>query len=448
MGDFGLNLYWQNISFFLIYFYTDAVGIPATTAGLIFMGATIFEACIDPIAGAFMDKFQTGWGRYRPWVLVGSVPLGTAFALLYWQPRAYGILLTTVLVVKQLLFRLFYTVVAVPFSALTAQMTDRSEERTTLAGLRMLFAMAAAALVAYCTQPLAELLGGGDARRGAFGAALAIAAPATVLFVVVFFAATEAVPREAQPPVRLADYFRGVLGNRAFITLVVGLLFASASATSVSRVAIYYFKYIVGQESLTRSALVISSGAAFLTVPVWTAVGRWMGKRNMWLLSLGVGLYTLILFIALRPTTPSGATAFFASMQVSNIGVSVAYWSMLPDTVEYGMWRTGIQQESFLFGLFSFFQKLGLGVSAGIFGWTLDVIGYLPGEHQAPRTIVGIGYMIAALCSVGLVGSAVATYFSPLKVGVHELLVERLSSRRLGSVEPTGAVSVRGVDSF
>jgi glycoside/pentoside/hexuronide:cation symporter, GPH family len=429
VGDFGLNLYWQSVSFFLIYFYTDVVGIPATTAGLIFMGATLFEACVDPLVGAFMDRLGPAWGRYRPWIVCGSIPLGAAFALLFWRPPAEGKALIGLLVGVQLLFRLSYTLVAVPFSALTARLTDSAGERTTLAGLRMLFAMAAGAAVAYATQPIALALGSGDAQRGALGAALTVSAAATVVFGIVFYATVESGPRRAQArsPVRLAEYFDGVRGNSAFISLVVGLIFASVSATTVSRVAIYYFKYVVGQESAARNALAISSGAAFLAVPVWMSVGRRVGKRDMWLAAAGISLVVLTMFAALHPTSRVGATAFFAAMQVGNIGISVAYWSMLPDTVEYGAWRTGVRQESFLFGLFSFFQKIGLGISAGLFGWSLDWIGYIPGGYQPPAANAGIGYMIASICTLGLVGSAAAIYLSPLRRGVHESLVERLS---------------------
>ncbi len=373
-----------------------------------------------------MDRLQTSWSRYRPWVLFGSIPLGVAFALLYWQPSADGWLRFVLLFGVQLFFRLSYTIVAVPFSALTARLTDSATERTTLAGLRMLFAMAAGAAVAYCTQPLAQFLGGGDARRGAFGAALTVSAVATATFVIVFCAAAEDGPRKPRASLRLVEYLRVVRANRAFIILVIGLVFASISATTLSRVAIYYFKYVVGDESATRYALAISSGAAFLAVPAWMVIGRLIGKRDMWLTASGISLFVLIMFIALRPTSQPGATAFFASMQVCNIGVSVAYWSMLPDTVEYGVWRTGVRQESFLFGLFSFFQKIGLGVSAGLFGWSLDSIGYLPGEHQSPSTLLGMSYMIASICAIGLVGCAIAAYLSPLKRGVHESLVRRL----------------------
>jgi glycoside/pentoside/hexuronide:cation symporter, GPH family len=436
VGDFGLNLYWQSVSFFLIYFYTDAVGIPATTAGIIFMGATVFEACVDPLAGAFMDRFQTAWGRYRPWVLFGSIPLGAAFALLYWRPSANGKVLIGLLIGAQLFFRLSYTIVAVPFSALTARLTDCAGERTTLAGLRMLFAMAAGAAVAYSTQPIAMMVAGGDAGRGAFGAALAVSAVATVAFGIVFCSTSESVSRQAKSPVRLVEYFNGVRANRAFISLVVGLIFASVSATTVSRVAIYYFKYVVGQEGAARYALAVSSGAAFLAVPLWMFIGRRMGKRDMWLGAIGISLIILIAFTTLHPSGQIGATAFFASMQVCNIGISVAYWSMLPDTVEYGVWQTGVRQESYLFGLFSFFQKIGLGISAGLFGWGLDWIGYIPGDHQSPRTLAGIGYMIAAICTIGLIGSATAIYLSPLKRGVHESLVQLLSAGPAGEGQP------------
>jgi GPH family glycoside/pentoside/hexuronide:cation symporter len=431
VGDFGLNLYWQSVSFFLIYFYTDVVGISATTAGIIFMAATVFEACVDPMAGAFMDRVQTAWGQYRPWLLLGALPLGVAFVLLYWRPTAGGSALVALLIAVQLFFRLFYTVVAVPFSALTVRLTDSARERTTLAGLRMLFAMAAGAAVAYCTQPLAVIFGGGDVRQGALLAALGISAIATLTFGISFFSASENMSRPAKTPQRAAEYVNSVRGNRAFTTLVVGLVFASASAMTISRVAVYYFKYVVGQESAVRYALAISSGAAFLAVPIWIAVGRRIGKREMWLGAIVMSLLVLIIFAATHPSSQFGATVFFASMQVCNIGISVAYWSMLPDTVEYGYWKTGIRQESFLFGLFSFFQKIGLGLSAGIFGWTLDEIGYIPGDHQSPSTLVGIGYMIISLCAIGLIGSAVAIYLSPLRRGVHESLVLKLSGSRL-----------------
>jgi glycoside/pentoside/hexuronide:cation symporter, GPH family len=430
VGDFGLNLYWQSVSFFLIYFYTDVVGISATAAGVIFMGATVFEACVDPLAGALLDRLPSAWRRYRPWVLFGSLPLGVAFALLYWRPSADEHLLIWLLFAVQLCFRLSYTIVAVPFSALTARLTHSAAERTTLAGLRMLFAMAAGAVVAYCTQPLALLMGHGDAPRGAFGAALSLSVAATVTFVIVFCTADEDGSRTPRVALRPVEYFNIVRANRAFITLVVGLVLASISATTISRVAIYYFKYVVGQEDATRYALAIASGAAFLAVPLWMVIGRYLGKREMWLVASGISLLVLIMFVIFRPTSQLGATAFFASMQVCNIGISVAYWSMLPDTVEYGVWRTGVRQESFLFGLFSFFQKIGLGASAGLFGWGLDWIGYVPGGHQSMETLEGIGSMIFSICVIGLVGSAIAAYLSPLKRGVHESLVKTLLKAR------------------
>lgn len=426
IGDFGLNLYWQSITFFLVFFYTDIAGLSASTAGFIFMGATIFEACVDPIIGALMDRKRGRFGRYGTWIIFGSVPLGASFVLLFWTPKAPYALLIAILALTHLFFRLCYTSVAVPFSALTARMTDVSIERTTLTGLRMLFATAAGSVVAFCMQPLVSMLGDADARLGFIRAAICIAALATTIFLIVILSVRERDGSRGEAATSLKSYIQVILSNRAFVTLVIGLLFASASSTTIGRSVIYYFKYVVRDESAARYALSLSSAAAFVAVPVWVVVARRIGKREMWIVAAAMGIIGLVIFAAFRPATTNGATAFFVWMQASNIGIAVAYWSMLPDTVEYGLSRSGIRQESLLFGMFSLFQKVGLALAAGAFGWAFDAIGYVANVVQTGGTTHAMGTVIISLCAFGLLGSGIGVFFSPLRKGIHEQIVERL----------------------
>src|SRR3546814_20101918 len=64
-GDLAFNLYWQSSSLFLLYFYTDVLGVPATIAGTIYMAALIWDAVIDPVVGWAADRRRTRMGRYR-----------------------------------------------------------------------------------------------------------------------------------------------------------------------------------------------------------------------------------------------------------------------------------------------------------------------------------------------------------------------------------------------
>lgn len=430
-GDYGCNLYWQSLSFFLLFFYTDVVGIPVATAGLIYMVASIFDGCIDPLVGAALDRHATRSGRYRPWLLIGALPLAGAFMLLYWQPPTEGTALVLVIAAVHLAFRVCYTLVAVPLASLSASMTNDSRERTTLAALRMLFGAAATVTIGFATQPLATLLGAGDQARGMFGAAAMIGGVATIAFLIAF-ASTYENPVGSEPtrPPRLGTPRLPFSDNRAFATLALGLFCATISTTALNKTLLYYFKYVVHDEGAARWALSSAALIALVLAPGWAVLGRRIGKRRMWLTAVALGLSGLAVFAIARPTSAIGASAFFMWMQIVTVGVQVGYWGTLPDTVEYGQWQSGVRRESVLFGIFMFVQKLGLGVSAALFGWCLSVIGYAPGAAMNADVGSKIGLVMAGLSALGLAGSGIATWLSPLRLGVHERIVADLVATR------------------
>ena len=114
--------------------------MPAATAGLIYMVASIWDGLIDPLIGVAADRTRTRWGGYRPYLLFGTVPLALAFGLLYYRPPLEGTALVAVVLVAHLLFRSLYALVNVPYAALTARITRSAAERATIAGARMVFA--------------------------------------------------------------------------------------------------------------------------------------------------------------------------------------------------------------------------------------------------------------------------------------------------------------------
>jgi glycoside/pentoside/hexuronide:cation symporter, GPH family len=431
-GDYGCNLYWQSISFFLLYFYTDVIGLPVATAGLIYMIASIFDGCIDPLVGALMERSRSRWGRYRPWLLLGAIPLALTFSLLYWRPGFTGTTLVAFVLVVHLLFRVCYTIVAVPLASLSARMTSRSSERTTLASLRMLFGAGATATIGFFTQPLAATLGDGNAGQGLFLVAVILGTVATVAFITTFFATREPSTEfdVIPPPASFGSYVQSIRMNTAFLMLAAGLLFATLSTTSLNKSLLYYFKYVVHDEASARYALSSSAIISLVLAPVWAILGRRAGKRRMWLTAITLGLSGLICFFIFRPTSVIGATAFFMWMQIVTVGVQVSYWGTLPDTVEYGEWKSGIRRESFQFGLFMFVQKAGFGLAAALFGYSLGWIGFDAHTQMAPGVVSNIGVVMASLSAIGLIGSGIATFFSPLRHGVHEKIVAELDEKK------------------
>lgn len=430
-GDFGFNLYWQMASLYLLYFYTDVAGLAPATAGTIYMAALIWDAALDPAIGMMADRTRTRWGRYRPYLLFGGIPLGLAYTAMFagsFGNSAAAVALTALIHVA---FRTIYAVVSIPYAALFARITSDARLRASLAGYRMVFATLAAVLVAAATKPLVAALATVDSpRRGWIFVGLASGVIATLLTMLVAWATRgydplESAPAPRQPP-RAA--LRSLLANRALLVLLGAVMIGSFCSTLFGKNLLYYFKYVVGREELGGAALALTAVAVALFVPVFTLLARSRGKRAAWIMGAVPGLCGLLLWHFADGNVP----LLFVALGLCGIGsaaYAVCFWSMLPDTVEYGEWRSGVRTESLVFGLAILGQKASLGMGAGLLGLLLARIGYVANVAQSPETLDGIKAMMfwiplaGGLCSLALIG------LYPVTLVSHARMVEEITAR-------------------
>ena len=166
IGDIAICLYWSGVGLYLLYFYTDVVGISPELAGLIYAIGMIWDALTDPYMGFIAERTRSRWGVYRPYLLFGNVPLALSFILLLWVPPFEGTLLFVFLLFVNLLHRTCFTIVSVPFSSLTPRITEDSEQRTNLTGFRMMGAQTGTNLMAAFAFPIIFWAGMGDEAKG------------------------------------------------------------------------------------------------------------------------------------------------------------------------------------------------------------------------------------------------------------------------------------------
>jgi GPH family glycoside/pentoside/hexuronide:cation symporter len=137
----------------------------------------------------------------------------------------------------------------------------------------------------------------------------------------------------------------------------------------------------------------------------------------VWFLFLFVGgIPSIVMF--LMAITWNGAAA-----------VPVTFWSMAPDTVEVGEWRTGARCEGVVFGIVSLGQKIALGIGIGLTGVWLDAIGYVAGAHQASHTLSGLHAMMTLPGLIAAVASAGVMWFYRLDGELHARLRRALERR-------------------
>lgn len=428
IGDFGFNLFFSTASLYLLFYYTDVMGLSPAVGGWVFAAALIWDAFFDPFMGYLLARTKTRWGRYRPYLLFGAVPLAASWVLIFTPTSLTGLPLILFALAAHMLFRTFYAMVNVPYLSLVATMTKDSNERGSIASIRMFSAATCGLVVAIGTQKLVEAFGGGS--TGFLWTAVLYGALATVILFIVFANTQEREEDDATAHVpNLRDMMTMVRSNRAFWIVALALLCGSIGSTMFGKTLPYYLKYAMGAEDKIGTALAMMTGGVLLAIPFWAFVMKRTSKRTMWMsgLSLAICVYPLLWVLADQPAV------WIMVLALSGFAAGAGYlgfWSMVPDTVEDGEWRTGVRAEGAVFGLILFIQKAALGLAAALLGEILSIVGFKPNVVQSPEVLSGLKVVLLGLPWVCAIVTLLIILFYPIDTALHERLKRATEWRR------------------
>jgi|TARA_X000000368_G_scaffold311141_1_gene249013 GPH family glycoside/pentoside/hexuronide:cation symporter len=414
----------------LLYFYTDVVGISPLLAGWIYALGIGWDAITDPYMGYIAERTRTKMGSYRPYIFFGSVPLAFSFALLFWAPPFEGNFLFIFLVIVNLFHRSCFTIVSVPYSSLTARITDDSEERTKLTTARMLGASFGTLTISALGFPLINWFGSGEESLGFVY--LGICCGLAAIFIL---AITVKTVKERNFNIEIAklpnfsEVRKSILNNYAFLIVFASTLTLITTSIMFNKNLIYYTKYALDLHSYQGLILGVSAASAFLAIPIWAYSALKIGKRNSWLISMILLVFSFLFFYLYPIKNLFELLIVLVVLGIGNGATGVLFWSMLPDTIEYGEWKTGVRTESSLYGFMTFAQKGGIAISALILGMLLTNIGFVPNTIQSEETLENLKVLMTFIPLTGVVLSFILVYFYPIDSKFHKKLIKEIHER-------------------
>ena len=430
-GDFAINLYWQGLSLYLFYFYTDVLGLPNYLAGLIYAIGSLWDALTDPAMGYVAERTRSRWGRYRPYLLFTPIPLALSYLLLFWKPDTTSItLLALVALAGQFLFRLCFTIISTPYSSLMARMTTSSEDRAGFAGARMLFAY----LGGFGVVVLAGLLlerADNDA-QGFFWLAVVSGVLASVILWLCFAASQEPpeTPETQTAHLSLRQTWQSMRANTPFLIVFAAILFMVLGATVISKTVLYLFEYEMNDRAAGQQTLLLIAVIGLAVVPFWTWVTLKTSKRFVWMAGSAIASVGLVALLFNPAQSSQIVQLNYIVISIGTGAYAVTFWGMLPDTIEYGEWRSGARVESMIFGSVTFAQKAAVAASAVMLGFLLDVIGYQAGAVQSAETLSGLRMIIVLVPLAGIILSVLAMIYYPLSPRRHAEIVADIERRQ------------------
>jgi len=434
VGDFGLNIYWHSLSLLLTFWYVEVVGLDPKVAGWIYALGLLWDAISDPVIASMAASNRSRYGTYRPFLLFGSVLLGASFSLLFWRPPLEGVWLLVALVGAGITFRTSYTLVAVPYSALSARLTFNSDERAELSGVRMFFAFCGMLCVMTLAFPLSRALGDGGAdysSAGFFFAAIVGAVFATCALVACFVFTKERLPPgqlEVDRSWNLDTFVRAFRSNAALRSLMVLLLLNSAAGAILSISMLFYIT-ANAQTFAQKEVILTAYGVATLAgTPIWTVLTRSAGKRKCWVAATAVFAVAGLWLYAQGPVLVAGVPVQILALGFANAAFAIIIWALIPDAVEYGQHAYGGRDEGAVFGSSLLVQKASGGLTGLGVGYLLSAIGYQGDrDAQSVETARALGDFISIVPAALLICASIALLLMPLTRDLHARIVDELS---------------------
>ena len=435
IGDYAICLYWSGVSLYLLYFYTDVVGISPYSAGLIYGLGIMWDAFTDPFMGFLAERTRSRMGSYRPYIYYGSIPLALSFILLLWVPPFEGTVLIIFLLFVNLIHRTCFTIVSVPYSSLTARITDDSDERTILTSSRMLSAALGTFSISALGFPIVLYFGGGEETIGFIYLGIISGLIAIlILYITVSFVKERSFKSSVDDLPNFAEVAHSVSRNYPFWIIFLAIIILISTYLMFNNNLIYFSKYALGLHDYQGVILGFLNGATLLAVPIWAYAALKLGKKNTWLISMAVLFLGFTTFNYYPIDDLDTLIYILIFIGFGNGATGVLFWSMLPDTIEYGEWKSGIRTESSLYGFMTFAQKGAIAIAVFILGIALTNIGFEPNQEQSIETIQALKNLMSIIPLIGAFISFVLLYFYPIDKAFHRKLIQDIENRRVSDV--------------
>jgi glucuronide carrier protein len=428
-GEVANNLTFSMISAFLLIYYTDVAGISAATAGTLFLVVRIWGGISDLIAGNRVDKTSTRWGRFRPYLLFGMVPLLVLLVAVFTIPSGLSDQGKIVwAVVSYALFQLAYSFVNIPFGSLAAAMTQDPGERAKLSTGRVLAASLTILLIAIVVSP--QISGSGDLQHTLTITTVVFAVIGAGLYLWCFATARETIHRSEKSA--SAHETLGMLRhNRPLLVLCGSSLLFLSGMFSLQTVAVYYARDVLDDADLYIVLTVVQTVGMIAAAAVVPKAVEAAGKRRAYI-AAGVIAAAAGIGVAIAPgSVPVIGIACFAVLGFGLGAINTLIFALQPDSVDYGEWKSGVRAEGASYSLLSFTRKAGQGVGGAVAAYTIGLGGYVSGaSDQSDAAVTSIRVAAGAVPAVVILAAAAVMLAYPLSERALRGMVAEIAERR------------------
>ena len=423
LGAVGKDMVYMLSASYILYYYQDILRVDAIIMGIILMAARVFDAFNDPIMGVVVAKTRTKWGKFRPWLLIGTITNAVILYIMFAAPPALnGSELVAYAAIAYILWGVTYTMMDIPFWSMIPAFTEGGKEREGLTTLARSCAGVGSAIITIITMKCVYILGQGNERAGFKWFALIVA----ILYILFTTFACIMIKEKSTVDVdspSVKQMFKALVQNDQAMTVVVTIVLINCALYITSNLLIYFFKYDFGGETWYDSYTLFNTfGGAIQILSMmlfFPLLRKFMSTMKVFYLSIVLAVLGYVSLLVISFTAMSSVYLLFIPgfLVFTAFGMlTVLTTVFLANTVDYGELKNNRRDESVIFSMQTFVVKLASGVAALIASICLTVCNLSDDTSQAAAavdaasSVVGLRMTMALIPIIGLLIAVIVFY--------------------------------------
>ncbi len=383
-GAFGKDVVYMLVTTYLLFYYHDILGMSSTFVGTVLMAARVFDAVNDPFMGILVAKTKTRWGRFRPWILTGTILNAFTIYALFAVPKNMSMGNAKVwLAVFYIIWGISYTLMDIPFWSMVPAITKPGKDREQLSSLARSCSGIGDAVPTVLTMVVVPILSGSSAvanyNIGFKWWALIIAIVFVISEVVFCLNVPEKVPEDTEVTT-IGQMFKSLFRNDQALVVVGAIICVYMALDIVGNLLLYFFQADVGNEGLYSIFVGVCFAVQVVTMMLIPVIRKKIGKFSLFRLGIlsqaaGFIILLIIAYTGIYEKTSWVILCIPGMIVYVGYGVlNVMLTIFLSDSVDYGEYKNGTREESVIFSMQTFTVKLAAGVAVFVSGLGLDII--------------------------------------------------------------------------
>lgn len=409
LGAVGKDMVYMLSASYILYYFQDILGVSAVAMGVILLVARIFDAFNDPIMGVVVAKTNTKWGKFRPWLMIGTLTNAVILFLMFAAPPALdGSGLIAYAAVTYILWGVTYTMMDIPYWSMIPAFTKSGKEREGLTTLARSCAGVGSALVTIFTMMIVHAIGGNNERVGFMWYTLIIAILFVVFITITCITIKEKSTVDMESP-SVGQMFKALITNDQAMTIVIAIVLINCSIYITSNLVIYFFKYDFGGTGWYNSYTLFNmfGGAVQILsmMVLYPLLRKKFSNVRIFYITLASAIIGYAVLFAIAFINMSNVMILFIPgffIFAANGVLQVLTTVFLANTVDYGELKNGRRDESVIFSMQTFVVKLASGVAAFIASICLAVNNLSSAETTEADQVIDFAKDVTASAKLGL----------------------------------------------